>query len=363
MNLRPWHHDHGGTGEPYPPTGCLVDRYGDVAAEFQAAHEGALLVDRSRCARLQLSGKDRRDLVQRLTTNELEKLPEGHGAPTVFINGKGKILDRVVLHAASDGDIMVGGADRAGALLDWMRGYIIREDVEMTDLTEATTQLELMGPRTLDILHAPLLGFSALHELMVVELGGVQVLANRTDPVAGVCIRMIVPTDLASTVVEHLLKRGARLGGGAAYNALRVEAGLPLTGPELNDERNPLEAGLVDAVHFNKGCYIGQEVVARVDTYMKQRRYLVGLELEGTPPAPGSPVLTAEGGEGEVTSCAPMFNGRSRALAYVKGADLTVGMQLTVTDDGVQRHATVVKRPAQQPAPKGGEGNQSAAVA
>ena len=360
--LKAWHEAAGGVGTAPACTGARVAHYGSVTDELQAARTGALAVDRSGCTRLQLSGVDRRDLLQRMTTNDVASAKEGMGVPTVFITGKGRIIDRVVVHAASDGDLLVGGAGTAQALQDFLAKYIIREDVTVADLGTATMMVDLMGPKALEVLHAPLLGFSALHELMVVDAGGVQVLANRTDPVAGLTVRLIVPTPLGPALLDHLVRRGAMPGGGMAYNALRVEAGLPLAGAELTEERNPLEAGLVDAIHFNKGCYIGQEVVARVDTYMKQRRYLVALGLEGPPPQVGARIVGPDGGEGVVTSSAELPGHPSRALGYLKGQDLTVGMAVEVEDSAGTRSATVMARPAQQPPAAEAVGNASAAV-
>ncbi|MBI5495719.1 MAG: aminomethyl transferase family protein, partial [Deltaproteobacteria bacterium] len=356
--MRSWHNGHGGRGEPWAPTGCSVADYGDANAEVEAGRADVLVVDRSRCARLQLNGQDRRDLLQRLTTNDLLALPEGKGAATTFTNGKGRIVDRVVVHAASDGDMIVGSAGRAEAIAAWIAQYVIREDVEVVDLTAATVQLDVLGPRAAELCHAPLVAFADLHELMQLDLGGVQVLAAKSDTVAGLTVRLIMPTGVAPRVCNWLVGRGARFGGSTAYNALRLEAGLPLYGPELNEEHNPLEAGLVDTLHFGKGCYVGQEVVARMDTYMKQRRYLIALETETPAPPPGSRLFLPNGDEGEVTSAADVGHGRARLLGYLKTEDPKVGMEVGVrVEGGTERKAFVVRRPSQAPAPKGGEGS------
>ncbi|MEW5849871.1 MAG: hypothetical protein AB2A00_13840 [Myxococcota bacterium] len=357
-----WHGKAGGRGEACGPTGCAVASYGDVAAEREAGRTGALAVDRSRCARLQLTGKDRRDLVQRLTTNDVLNVPDGMGVATVFTTGKGRIVDRVVLHAASDGDLLVGSADRADPLIEWMNGYIMREDVTVTNLTPATTQIDVVGPKAVEVTGATLLTSAALHELMVVELAGMQVLAARADPVGGQTVRLIVPEGLGPRLMDALVAKGARPGGGDAYNALRLEAGLPLYGPEMNLEHSPLEAGLVDTLHFAKGCYIGQEVVARIDTYMKQRRYLIAVEVEGPPPAAGATLSLSNGDSGAVTSSADVGNGKSRLLGYIKTEDPRVGMLVDVIEGDVRRQGVVRNRPAQAPAPKGGEGSQCSVV-
>ena len=360
--LQQWHLSHGGTGTPLAATGCAVASYGNLDEELAWGRTRALVVDRSACARIQISGNDRRDLLQRLTTNDVLKIEEGRGVPTVFTTGKGRIVDRVVVHAASDGDLIIGSAHRAQAIAEWINKYVIREDVSLSDITDSTAMIDVVGPKAAESLHAPLLAFAHLHEMAVIDVQGVQVLAIRTDPVAGLTVRLMVPATLAPVVMEFMLGKGARLGGSDAYNALRLEAGLPLYGPDLNESFTPLEAGLVDTLHFNKGCYVGQEVVARIDTYMKQRRYLIALELEGAPPAAGAQLLLPNGDAGEVTSAASVGGGKSRALGYIKTEDPRVGMEVSVSDGGVARTAVIMNRPAQAPAPKGGEGNQCAVV-
>lgn len=361
--LGEWHAAHGATGTAWEPTGCVAASYGDPIKETEYGRTRAVFFDRSACARVQLLGADRRDLVQRLTTNDVTKVEEGQGIPTVITTSKGRIVDRVVLHAASDGDLMVGSPGQADAIMEWMGKYIIREDASLVDLGPSTAMVDVVGPRAAEALHAPLLAFANLHEMAVVDVAGVQVLAVRSDAVGTLTIRCIMPVELAPTVLDFLVKKGAIPGGGDAYNTLRLEAGLPLFGPELGQSWTPLEAGLIDAMHFAKGCYVGQEVAARMDTYMKQRRYLVALELDGVPPKPGAEILMPNGDKGEVTSSADLHNGKARAMGYLKTDTPTVGTVLAVVEEGVSRPAVVAHRPAQAAAPKGGEGNQNAAVA
>lgn len=359
----PWHARAGGTGVGWRPTGCPVASYGTVAAELEAGRRGALVVDRSGCARLHLSGPDRRGLVQRLSTADVAALEEGQGAATVFTTQKGRIVDRVALHAAGDGDLVVGGADRAARLAAWIQRFVIQEQVEIQDVTAATAQVDVVGPRAAEVVGAPEAAALALHQAAVVKVGGVCALLTRAEPVAGQTLRLVVPAALLGTLMDSLVARGGKPGGSMAYNALRLEAGLPLAGPELDEEYNPLEAGLVDAIHFGKGCYVGQEVVLRVDTYMKQRRYLVGVEVEGPAPEPGSDLKLANGDAGSVTSAAEMGTGRSRLLGYVKSAELRVGQAIDVCDRHGTRAGVIVARPAQPPAPAGREGQGCAAVA
>ena len=133
---------------------------------------------------------------------------------------------------------------------------------------------------------------------------------------------VIAPSGSVEELCSALVGAGAQDMDTEAYEALRVGSGVPAHGPELGEEVNPLEAGLWDAVSFTKGCYVGQEVVARLNTYEKVKRYLAMLSLEDGPiPDAGTP-LTVDGKDaGKLTSVSPItISGRRPALGYVRKA-------------------------------------------
>jgi folate-binding protein YgfZ len=173
----------------------------------------------------------------------------------------------------------------------------------------------------------------------------------------GPCARNLalwVPAARAEEWRRRLLEGGRGAGlrsvGHEAYEAARVEGGFPAWESELSEEVNPLEAGLNASIHWNKGCYIGQEVIARLDTYHKVQRHLVGLRLAGeaAPPLPGSTVLAGGQAAGLLTSVAwsPALGGII-ALAYLRTAHAAPGTDVEVQPPagGDSSPATVVSLP------------------
>ena len=146
---------------------------------------------------------------------------------------------------------------------------------------------------------------------------------------------VVTPTGSVSAVWEQIVEAGAIPMGTEAYEALRVERGVPVHGPEMGDDYNPLEAGLIGSIDFAKGCYIGQEVIARLDTYQKVQKYLVRLSFSpGTTVASGN--LLQHGGQtaGKITSVAVLpSTGETIGLGYVRTQHASVGARLQLESE------------------------------
>jgi folate-binding protein YgfZ len=216
--------------------------------------------------------------------------------------------------------------------------YIISEDVALESRADAEAALSLEGPKASGIL-AELAGISAsmLDELahlhfLVLDLAKVpaRVTAQRRE----LTPRFDVTTSLdgAGVVLDRVLERGALLGGENVRETRRIEASRPRFGVDMDESHLPLEAGLEEAISFQKGCYIGQEYVVRLAHRGHVNRKLSGLRLTGgDAPAPGSPVVHGAEEAGAVTSSAfsPAF-GCALALAYLKRGYLDPGTEVTV---------------------------------
>ena len=165
-----------------------------------------------------------------------------------------------------------------------------------------------------------------------VRLGGVDVLA--VEQPLGTLSRywLITSPDSATGLWQHLTEAGAVPLGATAMDAARVNFGVPEFGPELGEPYNPLEAGLIGSVDFAKGCYIGQEVIARLDSYKKVQKYLVSLIFDAyATVSPGDELLQGGKQVGTVTSVAPEpLDGVLKGLGYVKAAAATLGANLEV---------------------------------
>lgn len=271
--------------------------------------------DRSDLARLRASGKDVLDLLHRLSTQDLKGLPVGSGAATVLTSPKGRIVERLFVHRLADRDVRIVAGD-AERVLAHLRRYTFAEDVGATDVTSETRQLALFGDA------ASLVPDPGAWGILETEIGGARVLVLGEDGF-GSDGRSVVAAAADAERVRAAI--GAPRIDREALEAWRVERGIPAPGSELNESWNPLEAGLRDHVSFTKGCYVGQEVVARLSTYDKVSRGIVVLRVPEGKVAPGADVVAGGREVGKVTSVAG-----GHAMAYVKLRDFAADAEVTV---------------------------------
>lgn len=302
---------------------------------YAAAHAGAVLVDHDRRGMLKITGQTRLDLIHRMTTQDVNPLTSGQGAATVFTTDIGRIIDRVILYVSSDTVYMLTGDDHAGPLARYlMRNVFFNDDFHLTDITAETAVMGVYGLRAAALLAAA--GFPAsddlsLHHWREATVGGATAYIHRTDPIAGDGYFVTCGADDTPAVRAALVAAGIVPIDEAAYDYLRIESGRPRFGRELTLDYIPLEANLWDDVSFHKGCYTGQEIIARMESRGKLAKRLVGLRPAAAV-EPGS-AITADGREvGTVTSAADGPAGPV-ALGYVKTAALDGAQPLTT--DGV----------------------------
>ena len=322
--------------------------------EYEAATSRAGLVDRTSTGRLKLTGDDSLDLLNRLTTNDLTGLTsDGRGAATVLTSNKGRILDLLLVLALSDGLLVLTSPQSRQKVADWIDFYTIMDDVTVHDQTEETAMVSVIGPaaaRFLDDLTDGQASSLSRFSHTPVEIDGTEARLVRTDFAGVAGYDLVAAVASGDGLWTTLLERGADVGvepvGTEAMEAVRIRHGVPAYDRELTEERNPLEASLIEFVSFNKDCYIGQEVVARLNTYEKVQRRLVGLSWD---PERGldDGALFAEGKRvGEITSAARV-PGLSRAvgLAYVRNAQTDPGVILTMDSEDGSATATVEELP------------------
>ena len=305
-----------------------------TAEEFRAATEqAAVYPDDSGI--LLLTGEDARDLLNRLSTNLIDpEAPAGEVAVTVLTSDRGRIVDLVYVIHCGDHQVMLTSPGQQQNVIDFLDKYTIMEDLEVDDITDKTSLLRLTGPGTADIL-----GRVSDDGVLVVEPP-----ADPDDPERAPTRYLLAddPED-ATRISADLQAAGAASISAQTAEALRIAQARPAHGSEMNDTYNPLEAGLIGAIDFHKGCYIGQEVIARLDTYHKVQKYLVSLSFDADPShagaLSGSHLLNDEGmAMGLVTSATvvPSPDGASVVgLGYVRTAAVQVGGALrVVAEDG-----------------------------
>ncbi len=300
------------------------------AEEYRALSSGAGLIDRSDVGRLIIKGEDALDLLDRLSTNELATLEVGSGAATVLTTNKGRIVDLLLVHRGEDGLTVFTSPGNQTRIAEWIDFYTFVEDVEVEDRTIETAMLSLSGPGSallLDELTEGQVSMLAVLERLSTDIAGVKSEVYRNDFLGLTSYDIVVEAGDKDKLSALLIEKGAVAVGANSVEAVRVERGIPAFGSELTEDYNPHEANLVHHVSFSKGCYIGQEVITRLQTYKKVSKFLVGLRWEGEGPAEGA-FLTHDGKRmGVVTSVARLpLAGNMAGLGYVRKDFVDEGM-------------------------------------
>ncbi|MBL8147814.1 MAG: folate-binding protein YgfZ, partial [Anaerolineae bacterium] len=329
--------------------------YGDQAAEFTAALNAAILMDRSHEGRLSLRGPDRLALVQRMSTNDMLALAVDEAAPTIFTNPIGRILDRVTLVNRAEDALLLAGPGRGEALRAYLQRHIFFTDqVQVADLAPNTRHFVLAGPQAAAIAVALAPALAGLDGFggSAVEIADVPVYAVRVKPLRGSQWSLIVPGETAEAVFEAALATGESFGllpaGSLVYNALRIRAGIPGTGRELSTDYIPLEVGLWDEVSFRKGCYTGQEIIARMESRGKLAKTIVQVTLDRPIEAPAA--LKLDGREvGTLTSSAATPDGSVCGIAVVKVTSALPGAVLQAVRENTTADATITGLAGVQP--------------
>jgi folate-binding protein YgfZ len=312
---------------------ALVLTFGDVPAEYAAAREGSALFDASDRDAVLISGGDAREFLHRLLSNYVVGPDPGQGNRTLLLSPTGKVradLDFVVL--AEDSFRLEGAPGIGAPLVEALDRFLFAEDVALEDVSATHAPLELCGPEA----RATLAGFieeegAALPDKdhAFVRLESVEslpgILTITRIPVAGQAgWRLDAGADGVGPLWDKLIAAGATPSGFTARESLRVEANLGRWGADITEAVYPQEARLEDAFSLDKGCYIGQEVVAKIDTYEGLNKRLTLLRCEGDDPVPTGTRLFKEDGDtwrnlGFVTTWAWSFkHDIGTILAYVK---------------------------------------------
>ena len=290
----------------------------DLAGEYRALTQDCGLIDRSERGKLALTGTERKSFLAGQVTNDIEGLTPGSGCYAAFLTHKGKMLGDLRVLDADDGDgagvpELLLDTDRATlqALFDLVRRFKIGYDVELHKRTVQRGLLSLVGPGARAVAGA--------------EAVPVEEYAHRPGVIAGHPVRLVATdagidvlceADATEEVRAALLAAGAVPASEAAAEILRVESGRPRYGVDVDEATIPQEAGLnARAVSFTKGCYVGQETVARLFYRGKPNRHLRGLKLSEALPA-GAELRLGERVVGTLTSSlvSPVFGPIGLAL-------------------------------------------------
>jgi hypothetical protein len=285
------------------------------------------MMDRSFLGKLRVFGKDRVSLLHRLTTNEMRHLKPGEGLVNIFTNAKGRVVDLVEMFAEEDSLFMLTSPGRAPILKQWIEKYTFIEDVRCDDLTAQYGVIALFGEESVSRLRQlfdwQVEDLSAQHVRQFLWEGE-HLWVQRTGTINPARFHLVVPV-VATTKFWQLLTSKIAPSGQVAYEMLRIHYGLPAVDKEIIEEYNPHEVGLYPFINFEKGCYIGQEVIARLETYQKVQRQLIGVNLETEVsneqqwPSASAPIYAGEQLIGQLTSvCFSPQRGHAIGLAVIR---------------------------------------------
>jgi tRNA-modifying protein YgfZ len=298
---------------------------GSVEDEFTAAITSAAIVDRSRMGKLLVTGADRLDLLHRLSTNDLLDLKPFSARMTVFTTNKGRIVDYVKVLVFSDSLMLITSPGQESQLMSWIDKYTVTESIQIKAVTSAWAIFSLVGPEA-QVKAGEMLGHLPESDSVVdLEFVNTAIKVNYQRDFSICAVNILVPSEHAPIVLGQLTKAGKEMGiatmSTQGYECFRIFHGIPREECELTSEFNPLEAGLVHAISWTKGCYIGQEVIARLDTYQKIHRKLVRLSFNRFLPDFRYPLPLSKDGEkvGILSSFAPAhLNGAYHGLGIVR---------------------------------------------
>jgi folate-binding protein YgfZ len=350
--LKPLHDQASAEFQPYADVE-IVSTFGNTPAEYSAIHKDAGKMDMPQRSVLELTGRDRLDFLNRLLTNQTfdkqtkTPLAAGGGVRSFLLNIKGRIL--------ADMNVLELG-DRAWLEMDarlieptkaTLGKYLIVDDVKLNNRRGDIHEIALLGPKAAAALALPEL--KPLHSLKRV-IAGIEVTIFRDDLCGSPGYFLLMPAESAAAVWSNLPL--LRPVGWAAFNAARIEAGRPLMGIDFDETVLPAETGaatFAGAVSVTKGCYLGQEIVARMYARGIVARQLVGIRMETDAlPVAGSPIYDdAANIVGGVTSStvSPILSNASICLALVKKNVAAPGTQLTIPAEGAMGKGKVVQLP------------------
>ncbi|MGH7564932.1 MAG: YgfZ/GcvT domain-containing protein [Gemmatimonadota bacterium] len=310
---------------------------------YHATREGAALFELSGARLLEIRGPERRSYLNSLCTNKLDDLAPGKGVRAFLLAPqKGRVLADFL--ACETGDVLLlecagGSADR---VLELLRKYYFGQEVEFADHGDAWRAVSLQGPASGSILERAggVPPDDGEGEHVVSPIGPARTRVVRWTDTGETGFHVWLEEDAAATGISALVEAGAMPGEPEAWDALQIEAGIAAYGSELGEETIPLEAPTENAISHTKGCYPGQEVIARLWARGRPARHLRGLRVDGERALPPGAMLDAEdkSGVARVTRSAVSPALGPIALAYVKRDHAAPGTRLR--GEGVEAEVT-----------------------
>ncbi|NQV25366.1 MAG: aminomethyl transferase family protein [Rhodopirellula sp.] len=323
--------------------------FGDSESEYRAATEAAAVFDVSDRTQLRMSGPDRRSFFHGFCTNDIKGLSVGFGCEAFLCNVKGRILGHVFVFADEDSLWIESVPGQGEALTSHLNRYHLVEDLKLVDQTETLAEFLVSGPQTVQRLADAGLNVAGLepwrHGIVTMETDETRIdcRVKRVD-IFGSCAFLIsTASGHADALWQRLLEASVVPAGKSVFESLRIEAGFPVYGIDLSDENLAQEAARTErAISFQKGCYLGQEPIARLNAMGHVNRALASFVIEASEIPPVGTVLLNPKKEdkeaGRATSVAwswsagkPIGMGMVRALFLEPGTELPIASEPRTT--------------------------------
>ncbi len=265
-----------------------VKVYSDLDKEYDALRYGIAIRDISANSMLRLTGGDAADYLHRISTNSVKDLEPLHFKETLFTNEKGRLIDETVLLDLENYKLLIGSDAEKEALWYWIEKYIIMEDIKTQDAGSDYNLFEISGSQKdsyMTLLCGNECERAKENNILTGSIEDFEFyMMKLNDPIGlekyWILIRNFNTEKFLKYLSSHESAFDVKMVGTKAYEIFRVEKGIPKAPNEINDSFNPYEVNLIDKVSFTKGCYIGQEVIARLDTYEKVQKHLTGVIIE-----------------------------------------------------------------------------------
>lgn len=324
-------------------------QYTGIVEEHNTVRQGVGLFDISHMARLSFDGKDTLSLLEKICTNAISTMKDMQVRYSLVCNEAGGILDDVLVYRWPYGWAMVVNASNRAKIVEWIKKQSTGLDVKVDDQTETTAMIAVQGPKALESIKGLTeadAGTLKYYYATPTRCMGQQAVLSRTGYTGEDGVEIMIANAYAIPLWEELTKRGGKPCGLGCRDTLRLEAAMPLYGHELNEQTDPLQAGLAWAVKLEKGPFIGRDAIVKRkgDVSLPVR---VGLELVGKRPArEGYPIVHNEKQVGTVTSgtFTPTLQ-KAVAMGFVPVELSKAGTAVLIDIRGQMNEAKVVPLP------------------
>jgi folate-binding protein YgfZ len=305
----------------------------------------AAWLDVSARGKIKVTGEDRARLLHAMTTNHIQQLTPGTGCYAYFLSAQGRILSDVNVLCREDHFLLDTEPETVTKLYEHLDKFIIADDVALEDLTERLAAIAIEGPRSEDVLRT--MNAPVPAEDCASAAWGDRLVA-RLNAGGGIGFFVYAAAEDKTALLREVEAAGAATGDAEAFRVVRLEHGKPRYGEDLSERYLAQEANQPHALHFQKGCYLGQEIVERVRSRGQVHRVLIPLLIEtDQPPEPGAKLLAGEANAAEITSAAYSPDlGKVAALAYVRVEHSRPDTKLLLAGTNTEAHVAAPRLPA-----------------